>query len=182
MSCFICQAFRKNSPSNPQLAQECLTTPLSRVPSHVSTQSTLDPPRPPPLHSSRLPCYFFLTFSPPPPRFISFSPQRLPFCPSARLFRHASQARGRRVCGCQNLTKCSRPTQRVAVEMGSDLPRLDSLAVSLPPSYYFLLSIVACCSPHCCFFHSALLGISSPPPFQPLRCFLCRTFLPDLVE
>lgn len=31
-----------------------------------------------------------------------------------------------------NLTKCLRPTQSVAVGMGSDLPELDLLAVSLP--------------------------------------------------
>lgn len=31
MSCFICQAFGENSPSNPQLAQECPLTPLSSL-------------------------------------------------------------------------------------------------------------------------------------------------------
>lgn len=31
MSCFICQAFSENSPSNPQLAQECPATPLSSL-------------------------------------------------------------------------------------------------------------------------------------------------------
>lgn len=147
MSCFICQAFGKNSPSNPQLAQECLATPLSRVPSHVSTSSTLDPP---------LPCYFSSLSLPLSPCFISFPPAPF-FLPVCSSFQACQSGSGEKSLRMPNLTKCSRPTQRVAVEMGSDLPKLDLLAVSLTRFYYFLLSIPTCCSPQCCLFHSALL-------------------------
>lgn len=91
MSCFICQAFSKNSPSNPQLAQECLATPLSRVPFHVFTPSTLGP---------LLPCYFSSLSLPLSPCFISFPPAPS-FLPACSSFQACQSIRGRRVCECQ---------------------------------------------------------------------------------
>lgn len=131
-----------------------LTSPLHQL---------LIPPPPPPLLTLVI---FFLTFSaplPPPLPVLSLFPPPPSFLPVCSSFQACQSGSGEKSLRMPNLTKYSRPTQRVAVEMGSDLPKLDSLAVSLPRFYYFLLSIVACCSPHCCFFHSALLRISFSP-------------------
>lgn len=194
MSCFICQAFSKNSPPapptrppNPQLAQECLTTPLSRVPSHVSTQSTLDPPPPPPppLHSSRLPCYFFLTFSPPPPRFISSPPSAFL---SARLlvFSGMPVRLGGEEPADAKTSRNARGQHKELLwrwaQICLDWTRSPS---SLLPFFPFIIFF----SPSWPVVHPTVAFSTLPyweshfPLFQPLRCFPCRAFfLPDLVE
>lgn len=134
MSCFICQAFSENSPSNPQLAQECsLKSPL-----------TSSPPCPP------LALYYFpplllsCTGSP-----LSSSPHISPHfylfpspCPSVRLpFQGWSLARGwhrEKSRPVPKLTNCSLQTQRVAVEMGSHMAKLDLLTLSTRSLLLFL--------------------------------------------
>lgn len=163
MSCFICQAFGKNSPSNPQLAQECLATPLSRLHSINSR--------------SRSPLLFFLTFFSPLPPSPFYPPPVPPFLPVCSSFQACQSGSGEKSLRMPNLTKCLLQTQRVAVEMGSDLPKLDLLTVSLCSFLVFLLSIVARCSSQCYFFHSALLRISFPPPLNLSGVFFAELLL-----
>lgn len=166
MSCFICQAFGKNSPSNPQLAQECLATPLSRLPSINSRSPAL--------------LLFFLTFfSPlPPPCFISPpAPAFLPVCSS---FQACQSGSGEKSLRMPNLTKCSLHTQRVAVEMGSDLPKLDLLTVSLTRFYYSFSLSGPVVLPSVAF--STLPYRESHFPSKPIRCLLCKTLMTDLLE
>lgn len=133
MSCFICQAFGENSPSNPQLAQECPATPLSILHSlhHIPI---------PPLTLLSSPPLHFLSIPLPSPAFLSLSPHRVPFYPSARLFRDGSLegagagGTGRSV---PKLTNCSLQTQRVAVEMGSHMAKLDLLTLSPLRVFFF---------------------------------------------
>lgn len=71
------------------------------------------------------------------------------------------RARGRRVGQCQSSQNCSVETQRVAVEIGSHMAKLDLLSLSPLLPFIISLSASAClslssCSPRCCFFHSAL--------------------------
>lgn len=169
MSCFICQAFGKNSPSNPQLAQECLATPLSHLPSINSRSPAL--------------LLFFLTFfSPLPPLFYLFPPQRLPFCPSARLFRRASQALGRRVCECQTSQNARCTHKELLWRWGQIclnwICSLSPLLVFIIPSLYRGPLF----SPVLLFPLCPTVNLIFPPTSKPIRCLLCKTLMTDLLE
>lgn len=141
MSCFICQAFSENSPSNPQLAQECPATPLS------SLHSLHHLPYPPlALYFSSLSLHITFYLLP------SSCPLFLSACSSFQGWQLGRGEHGETSRSVPKLTSCSLQTQRVAVEIGSRMAKLDLLLF-----YYFSLSVPASRSPQCCFFHSAPL-------------------------
>lgn len=81
-----------------------------------------------------------------------------------------------------NLTKCSLHTQRVAVEMGSDLPKLDLLTVSLTLFIIPSLYRGPLFSPVLLFPLCPTVNLIFPPTSKPIRCLLCKTLMTDLLE
>lgn len=147
MSCFICQTFSENSPSNPQLAQECPATPLSSLHSlhHLPTLRSLFifPPLPslrslrrPPLSPRRFTFYLFPLSRP----FLSV-------CSSFQGWQLGKGLyRGRRAGGCQSSQTARCKHKRVAVEIGSHMAKLDLLTLSPPLAFIISLSVSASCA------------------------------------
>lgn len=151
MSCFICQTFSENSPSNPQLAQECPATPLSSLHSlhHLPTLRLLF------IFSSFLLIRFFLSLSAVllSPRCLAFL--SLPLITSLSvcllvLSGDGSWGRGcsggRRVGGCQSSQTARCKHKRVAVEIGSHMAKLDLLTLSPLLAFIISLSVSASCA------------------------------------
>lgn len=81
-----------------------------------------------------------------------------------------------------NPTKCSPRTQRVAVEMGSDLPKLDLLTVSLTPFYYFFSLSWPVVLPGVAFSTLPYCAAQFSPPLSAQVFSLQNFFITDLVE
>lgn len=141
-----------------------------------------DSPLTSPLHQLSIPLAL-VTF----PRFLFpstppfYLPQCLPFCPSARLFKHASQARGRRVCECQtSQNACCKHKEllwrwgQICLNWICSLSPL--LVFSIPSVYRGPLFFPVLLFPLC-----PTANLISPSS-KPLRCFLCKTFITVLVE
>lgn len=144
-----------------------------------------DSPLPSPLHQLSIPRslvifpHFLFPSTPP---VLSPPPPAPPFLPVCSSFQACQSGSGEKSLRMPNLTKCSLHTQRVAVEMGSDLPKLDLLTVSLTRFYYSFSLSGPVVLPVLLFPLCPTVNLIFPPTSKPIRCLLCKTLMTDLLE
>lgn len=144
-----------------------------------------DSPLPSPLHQLSIPSslvifpHFLFPSTPP---VLPLPPPAPPFLPVCSSFQACQSGSGEKSLRMPNLTKCSLHTQRVAVEMGSDLPKLDLLTVSLTLFIIPSLYRGPLFSPVLLFPLCPTVNLIFPPTSKPIRCLLCKTLMTDLLE